>query len=289
LPFGAVFDLKTHDLSWESTHEPCIAKGKSGTMYVVWDAKNRVHYRNATDIAKIPQGFLNESLNDKWNSVVGLSIFDGRKWFTPNLLVDGNYQCDPVYAWCEEDKLHLLVKAPDDSLHHLRYSPQENKWTKLFKLGNPAVRVILPRFVCYRNGILHCVPWGLSGTSYIRYDGKEWSKPQELTDEADTQSRPRLAVADGSKVHVVWNEGDKTTHVIIEGDRVQKSAIPSAGAAIDGYHFDIAALSSGHILMAYKASDAANPNAVYVREWDGKKWCPPIALAGDSGLNLGAV
>ena len=93
------------------------------------------------------------------------------------------------------------------------------------------------------------------------------------------QSGPRIAVTKDGEVHVVWNDGVKTTHVIIEGDKIEKSAIPSASAAIDGYEFDITALSSGHILLAYKASDGESPNAVHVREWDGKKWSAPTALA----------
>ncbi len=285
--FGKVYDLKTHDLSWESTFQPSIAKSNAGTVYVLWDAKNRASHSNLDGIAKIPPEYLLGPVKREWNSVPGLSVLKEKKWLTPNVLVDGKYNCDPEYMWCQDDILHFIVRLPDDYLHHFVYDPKQNAWKKPSKINGSLDCSIMPRFVRHRKNTVHCLLWGKHGAFYTKYSENEWAKPLQLTPVASGYSRPRIAIAESGEVHVMWNYENKITHAIVKDTEIKKTTVDPAGIPIDGHEFDIVALSSSRILLAYKAHDEVeeNADALYIREWDRKKWSKPEPVIQKCGLN----
>ena len=61
-----------------------------------------------------------------YDTVPGINICDNNEWSKPQLLVDGNRQCDPVYAWCVGEDLHMLIA--DKISRHIVLEASSGRW-----------------------------------------------------------------------------------------------------------------------------------------------------------------
>jgi hypothetical protein len=288
-------DLKTHDIGGQGTHQIIITKSSSGDLYVVWRAEANKNIKNAAKTGKIPGKFMKGSWKKGWNSVVGLSIYKGSKWLTPNILVDEDVQCAPEFAWCDGDNLNLIVNMPNDTLHHLEYEPKSKEWALVQVLDNSSQYCAVYKGICVHKDAIHMVGFSRKALYYICFDGKKWNKSLAICDDVKFDGMygfysPRISVTDEGAVHVVWSARGTPMHTIIKDGKFTKPKRIPTKYLIHANAVDITAYAKNKLLIAYQGESkkGANPNAVYVMEYDGKNWTGHTALASDSGLNLGS-
>lgn len=281
-PLGQITDLRTKlHMGTESSHRPSIATIASGKIYVVWLAHAAAQPEPSL-LAPIPQEFSDVPKDLTFATVPGLSFFDGKQWSEPRLMLAGQRECTPLYAWCSGEDLNLLVQMTGEQpVHHIRYEADAKRWIKVVTM--PRAYSYHSRFITIKD-TLHIAGTEGQGVAYQRHDAKGWSQPIAMPG-SKPYDRACVAVAGDGTVYLVWcaTDGSEFGFATIAPDgTVTKRTID---LKVKESGFDIAIDPAGHLLLAYHAAD----DAIYAQSWDGKAWSPPVPVGKDSGMALGDV
>ncbi len=224
-------------------------------------------------------------------SVPAISVYRTGHWSKPGLLIEGPNSCEPLFAWCEAEKLHLLLTQASNRTVHLVYDPRELHWAR------GAVPLLTPSAydtIRQVGKAVHLVCSDGGYVNYLRFDGISWSAPVRIEASkhaSNTGATARLAVDRDDVAHVAWwaADGARGAHgyATIRGERViEAGTLRFDDCAICGEEFDLGIDPQGHLLLAYKPEIAnANPNALklQLRRLEGKRWTIPqsIDVPGD--------
>jgi hypothetical protein len=218
--------------------------------------------------------------------VPAIAVCRKGKWGKPGLLVEGKSEAAPLFAWCEGEKLHLLLMSPGEKeCHHLRYDPEGARWERIGQLPFAPSQYEPIRQVGKTVHIACC-----SGryVHYFYFDGATWSKPvriEESENRTNLVTRARLAMGRDGAAHIAWwtatEEKQESIHgyVVVKGTKVESRSI----RFVHRDAFDLGIDAEGRVVLAYQANLPENhPDAekVHVRKGDGKTWTEPEKIAG---------
>jgi hypothetical protein len=281
-------EISTGSLAWSSDHCPVIALSARGVRYVFWLAKGQEH---ATAVLPLlpPEYAFGLAKDPEWSGVPGVNVYQDGSWSKPGVLVEGKKNCDPVFAWCEGELVHLLLTGSDaEATNHLVFDPENKKWKKPTRLS-----IRLSQHDAFRHigKTVHVASVEGKYVHYLKFDGREWSKPMRL-DKSENNSngvtRPRLAVDPQGTAYVGWwsATGEAGTHGLAAIRDGKASPIPFQFADKPIYHeeFDLGIDPQRALLVAYKpdlpAKDA-DAKKIHVRRWEGKRWTVPELIGGE--------
>jgi hypothetical protein len=127
--------------------------------------------------------------------------------------------------------------------------------------------------------------------SYLRFDGKAWSKPVAMEGTIST-SRPHVAMTKDGAVHLLWRapSGGEFGHFIVGGDGATRKEVIDFPILRD--EFDVGTDPDGNLLVAYQADvpeKHADADAVWVRTLRDGRWTSPTLIGKGSGMMLGGI
>ena len=126
------FDVQS---SASSSAAPVVAVSDSGVAYVLWEAVGQVKASPSPELPQLPPEFAAGRAPDPDCSIVpGVTVRRQGTWSKAGILANGPNICIPSFAWCEGEKLNLLVRdgfgGPASRTHHLVFDPASRKWTR---------------------------------------------------------------------------------------------------------------------------------------------------------------
>jgi len=272
--------------SLSSTHCQSVAIADSGIVYAVWLAKGQEKALLSPELPPIPKEFaFGPHPDPTWSEVPGVTVCREGKWSRPGVLLEGLMDCSPSFAWCEGEKLHLLVTGTEKKrTHHLLFDPGSRQWTKLAELphrlgGRTAFRVI--------GNTVHAAFWEKEDGCYLRYDGSAWSKPLRFVGDK-LAGEIRMAADRSGVVYLAWwsREPGRGIHryVVVRDGKVNRETMTFDKAPIDSSEFDLGIAPKGRVLVAYKADlPKEHPDAqkVHVRYRAESGWSEPEKIDGE--------
>lgn len=291
-------DLGTsHSIAWETTRPCTVAVSDSGVVYVIWLGRGQENAPRSPDVPLIPEEYSFSVADPEWSGVPGISVFKNGRWSAPALLVDGRKECKPLFAWCDGELLHLLVVSErKNQCNHLLFSPTERRWVRVAELPfAPSAYV-----AWQRNGkSLHVACKEGGWIYYLRFDGREWSKPLRI-EQSENQSagatQIRLAVDRANRVHLAWwtilERQEKHFYSVIQDGRGRTESLRLDHAQLYKDEFDLGIDPKGRVLLAYKADVAKehiHARRVHVRYREGNRWTEPEMIGGEGDLLFGNI
>ena len=274
-----IVDLQVSDYLAQGTAVPLLVQYQ-GRLLAFWRGYTSKETKQLSGLPRIPKEFMRGSWTAGDNTAVFVNRFDAGRWSHPSMLVFGDVQCDPIYAWSDDRGLNLIVQLGDDTSSHLLLDSQE-KWQQIRHFSESKDSIFVPQGIQQHGNELHAVTFDQTKLCYWRYDGKAWHGPLVIEDKVKFNGtwgyfRPRLAVADSGDVHVVWNTQADPSHVVIRNDKiVSKKSIPLVPRVEKGDEIDVEALADGGMLLAYQVDEdaaEARQNSIYVSIFKDGKW-----------------
>src|SRR5262249_32804114 len=141
-------------------------------IYVLWNRPYESKAPAPEGVTRLPKE-LTSLKKDGW--VPAIVVCRKGRWSKPGLLTECESECAPLFAWCEGEKLHLLLMSEgEEKCHHLRYDPDGGRWERLGQLPI-APSQYEPIQQVGKEVHIACV----SGrhVHYLFFDGTAWSKP----------------------------------------------------------------------------------------------------------------
>jgi hypothetical protein len=280
--------ISTGSLAWSSDHCPVIAVSASGVVYVLWMAKGQEHAPVVLPLLPAEYSF-SLAKEPEWSQVPGINVYRDGKWSKPGVLVEGKKSCEPVFAWCEGEQLHLLLRGTgEEATNHLVFDPETKTWKRLTRLS-----ASLSQHDAFRRigKTLHVAAVEGKYVYYLRFDGREWSKPMRLDmseNNSNGVTRPRLAVDRKGTAYVGWWSaiGEAGTHGLAAIRAGKASPIPFEFDDKPIYHeeFDLGVDPQGALLVAYKpdlSDKHADAKKIHVRRREGERWTVPDLIGGE--------
>jgi hypothetical protein len=285
-------DISTGSLAWSSTHRPVIAVSARGTMYVFWLAKGQE--RAKASLPQLPGEYaFGLAKSPDWSEVPGVNVCRDGAWSKPGVLVEGKKSCEPVFAWCEGEQLHLLLTGTDErATNHIVFDPEKKTWKRLSRLP-----MSLSQHDAFRQigKAIHVAAVEGKSVHYLRFDGHEWSEPVRLDLSENSSSgvtRARLAVDQQGTAYVGWwsATGGTGTHGLaaLRDGKVSPISFQLADKPIHQDDFDLGIDPQGALLVAYQpalSDKHADAKKIHVRRQDGERWTV-AGLIGGEGRQL---
>lgn len=286
IPVAVGLGLVGHGGS-STTRPPTVAVSETGTIYVLWNRPYEANTPVPEGVARLPKE-LTPAKKEGWGPA--LAVCRNGRWSKPGLLTENESDCAPLFAWCEGEKLHLLLmSAKEEECQHLRYDPDAGRWNQLGKLPfgpsqyEPIQQVGKQiHIACAEEGYVH----------YFFFDGSAWSKPvriEESKNPTNLVTRARLAIGHDGAAHVAWwtatLKPNDAIHgyAVVKGDKVEPHSIRFEPAPILRDAFDLGVDHAGRVVIAYQANlpaGHADENKIHVRKFSDKSWTEPEKLAG---------
>ncbi len=284
-------DLKTRRLADNTTALPSVAVSASGIVYVFWwaDSGKDPKWVAPAPLPLLPDRFLHQARKEHQQCVPGISVLRDGKWSRASWLGKPDKVCRPVGAWCEGEKLHLLVTDWDTpKTEHLLFDTAKKCWdhvaTLPLRLATGDARRQVGKemhFAVARGKWVH----------YLRFDGKSWTKLLKLKGSKGANT-VRLAVDPRGHAHLLWwcstgnFEPGVHTYGVLRRGRIHTERVTFDKDPIDCYEFDLGLNPEGEVLLAYKPREkqAALPGK-------GKQKEPPQGpprLVADGGIRAGS-
>ncbi|MFA5794641.1 MAG: hypothetical protein WC980_06195 [Candidatus Brocadiia bacterium] len=287
--------LGNHDMAWGTDASPIMAESSSGKIYAIWRGMTKNRANSADIMSVIPRSLLlNQSNSGKdWTSIPGINVCDSGQWSAPQLLVAGDEECDPFFAWCQGEDLNLLVEMSDDLWHHLFYNSASKTWSHLSIMNDPPDSAGPHSDFKIHDGKVHVSAVTNNSIRYECYDGKNWGN-SILLQLGVVLPRSRMAITEKGDVHIIgkgFKEGGMT-HWVISGGKIIKSIICSPEKPILDDCFDIVVDGQDTPLLVYQADLPENHpdrNKLHLSKWNGTEWLPPVCFGYGKERLLGAI
>jgi hypothetical protein len=282
-----------------------VAVSASGIVYVFWFANSGKDPKLVppAPLPVLPDRFLRQAKEDDEQDVPGISVLRNGKWSQASWLGKPGKNCEPVGAWCEGEKLHLLVTYSDTpKTEHLLFDPAKKRWDHV---ATVPVKLALrdPRRQVGKE--IHTATIYQKHVHYLRFNGKTWTKPLRLK-ESKGASRVRLAVDGKGDVHLLWwcyaDDPDPGVHsyAAIRGGRIHTEKIAFGKEAVDRDKFDLGLNPAGEVLLAYKARGPVAPPGkakpkeevpprLFFRRRTARGWSEPETLSVPGDLLFGSI
>jgi hypothetical protein len=282
---------------WETTRSPTVAASESGVIYVIWPGKGQKKAPQPATVPMIPDEFSFAVHKLEWSGVPGISVYRKGSWSKAGLLVEGPKDCDPLWSWCEGEKLHLLlVSESANKCNHLVFDPTANRWTRQAEL--PFAPDQYSSWRQFGKEVhLACVE--AQHVHYLRYDGKGWTKPVKIEQSENKTSgvtRVRMAVDRKGVAHVAWwtahPEPGIHGYAVIREGVVNAEILRFDQAPIHKGNFDLGIDPEGQLLLAYKADLPEGRHdtlKVHIRRRDGNRWTNPETVGGEGEVFFGHI
>jgi hypothetical protein len=289
--------LETGSLAWETTRSPTVAVSETGVIYVIWPGKGQKKAPQPATIPMIPEELSFSVHQPEWSGVPGISVYQKGSWSKAGLLVEGPKDCDPLWSWCEGEKLNLLVVSESaNKCNHLVFDPTANQWKRQAEL--PFAPSQYSSWRQFGKEIhLACVEE--QHVHYLRYDGKSWTKPVKIEHSENKTSgvtRVRMAVDRKGGAHVAWwtahPQHPVHGYAVIHEGQVNAEPLKFDQAPIHQDNFDLGIDPEGQLLLAYKADLSEGHREtlkVHIRRRDGKGWTNRETVGGEGELLFGDI
>jgi hypothetical protein len=283
---------------FSTSRPPTIAVSDSGIRYVFWERPAQRNAPKPERLPRIPEEFSFAPAGDpEFISVPAVSVYRKGRWSRPGLLVDGLKECCPIFSWCEEEKVNLLVAGPrEEKCHHLQYDPKAKQWKRL---AGPPLTPSQHDAIRSVGKTIHLACVEGRYVYYLQFDGTAWSKPLRIDASENRTSgvtRARLAVDRKGTAHIAWwcavTERGVHGYAVVRGGKVESGRLQFETSPVYRDEFDIGIDPQGRVLLAYKADlPQRNRDAlmVHVRRRNGKDWMEPEKIGGDGEILFGSV
>ncbi len=308
--------LESGNLALSTNHPPVLAVSHSGVIYVFWPARGQKTAVRSSELPLIPQTYgFGDCPSPEFSSVPGVNVCRNGSWSKPGVLVEGQKDCDPCFAWCASEQLHLLVSdAVKRRTHHFTIDPRRKQWDKVaelpyqlthydaFRLVGNSVHIGFAESTARELG-KGTVPQGPDDrfsypehtyASYVTFDGQHWSKPVRL-EQSDNQSRHvtrvRLAVDRSGTAYAAWWSGNYG-YAEIRNGKANYAPLHFTDTPIDDEEFDLGIDPHDRVIVAYKADlPKSHPDArkIHVRRREEGQWTEPEKIGGEGEALMGSI
>ncbi len=282
--------------TWRSTDcPPTVAVSDSGTIYVFWPRPSQENGPKPEGLPQTPKDLsFGPKVHYEWNCSPVVSVCRKGKWSKPGMLVDGLGDWKVEFAWCDGEKLHLLLTVPGSKCYHLLYDPNVGRWIRLAQV--PCARTIHDP-VRQVGKTVHMVCTQSPHLYYLCFDGTSWLKPVHIKMDKDPDwesTRAALAVGRDGTAYVAlfpwwranqWYVTEKRLHEygVIRKGKLKAEPLRFDRAPVYGEEFDLGMDPEGRVLLAYKADlPDRHPDAlkVHIRRRYGDRWGEPELVGG---------
>jgi hypothetical protein len=307
-PSGEPFNV-----SASSTDSRAPALAVSGnSVHIVWEERGRVYHRfrrgdvwssiysvatgEQPDIAADAAGMAHLVLVNEFggNYEIYYCRWNGSTWSLPrNVSNTSGVSSSPALAIAPDGMLHV-VWADNTPGYNVIYHAY---WNGTYWLNEPIPNALggAPTIAVDMNGVVH-VAWQDRDTPsapyeiyYSRWNGANWSLPENLSDSATEQSIiPNIAVDGSSEAHILWQERANNYYTIYyTWGRVGFWSIPEriSEDEVDAYLPNAATAPGGNIIYAGWDESTVILYRKRVKAYNSPWWQPTVVLSDTQGVS----
>jgi hypothetical protein len=220
--------------------------------------------------------------------------WNGSTWSLPrNVSNTSGVSSSPALAIAPDGMLHV-VWADNTPGYNVIYHAY---WNGTYWLNEPIPNALggAPTIAVDMNGVVH-VAWQDRDTPsapyeiyYSRWNGANWSLPENLSDSATEQSIiPNIAVDGSSEAHILWQERANNYYTIYyTWGRVGFWSIPEriSEDEVDAYLPNAATAPGGNIIYAGWDESTVILYRKRVKAYNSPWWQPTVVLSDTQGVS----